>query len=97
MDRMVFRNLVAEAFTEVMNEEYPNAQPNQICRIDGLPEIDNPASGEWGAELVNDSPYAIACRHRIFIPKSFGEAEAKQTLKQEIYAHCVTARSLSGS
>lgn len=97
MDRMGFRNLVAEAFMEVMNEEYPNAQHNQICRIDGLPEMDSPASGEWGAEVVNDSPNALECRRRIFIPKSFGEAEAKQTLKQEIYAHCVTARSRSGT
>lgn len=95
MDRIVFRNLVAEAFTEVMNEEYPGAQLDQICRIDGLPEMDNPASGEWGAEVVNDSLDAIACRRRIFIPKGIGEAGAKQMLKQEIYAHCVSAQGRS--
>lgn len=87
--------MVAEAFTEVMNEEYPGALHDRICQIDGLPEMDNPASGEWGAEVVNDSPDAIACRRRIFIPKSLGEAEAKKTLKQEIYAHCVSARGRS--
>lgn len=92
VERITFRNLVSEAFNEVMNEEYPGREHDEICRIDGLPEMDNQASSEWGAEVVNDSSDAIRCRRRIFIPKSLGLAEAKQILKQGIYAHCVLAR-----
>jgi hypothetical protein len=88
MDRKRFREVVAEALAEVLGSEYPKNQHDKICQIVGLPEMDNEASTDWGAEIMN----AGNSMCRIFVDKDSTEEEARRKLKAEIYRHCTASR-----